>query len=353
MASRTIGRPAPPAVNRKKQKRREKEAAKRVMEQQQAENKNTPQNTYVPNPRNLTRSYFREETDDFSSYGYGEDGAEGDEAFFSGAEDPLDQANALANGFDRLDRSMGDSVSRKKKKAKNAGQLHSLPHGQAGDQTSTLTHSSTFANSQLPAASTLSAAALRSAHENFSHDQIWNTSTQAERENIKQFWLELGEDERRSLVKVEKEAVLRKMKEQQKHSCSCTVCGRKRTAIEEELEVLYDAYYEELEQFANHNNQIANGNPVVSDPRSYVNLGTRRHPMAGQFPIDRGGHDLIEDDEGLEEEEFEDDEEPYSDDDIEEVPRGPPDFFAFGNSLTVKGKHSLVCVKPSGGADLW
>ena len=39
------------------------------------------------------------------------------------------------------------------------------------------------------------------------------------------------------------------MKEQQKHSCSCTVCGRKRTAIEEELEVLYDAYYEELEQY--------------------------------------------------------------------------------------------------------
>ena len=70
-----------------------------------------------------------------------------------------------------------------------------------------------------------------------------------------QFWLELGEDERRSLVKVEKEAVLRKMKEQQKHSCSCTVCGRKRTAIEEELEVLYDAYYLELEQFAaNRNN---------------------------------------------------------------------------------------------------
>jgi len=42
------------------------------------------------------------------------------------------------------------------------------------------------------------------------------------------------------------------MKEQQKHSCTCVVCGRKRVAIEEELEVLYDAYYEELEQYANH-----------------------------------------------------------------------------------------------------
>lgn len=28
-----------------------------------------------------------------------------------------------------------------------------------------------------------------------------------------------------------------------------SVCGRRRTVIEEELEMLYDAYYEELEHF--------------------------------------------------------------------------------------------------------
>jgi hypothetical protein len=44
--------------------------------------------------------------------------------------------------------------------------------------------------------------------------------------------------------------VLKKMKEQQRHSCSCAVCGRKRLAIEQELEVLYDAYYDELENYA-------------------------------------------------------------------------------------------------------
>ncbi|RMD40515.1 hypothetical protein DV735_g4604, partial [Chaetothyriales sp. CBS 134920] len=112
----------------------------------------------------------------------------------------------------------------------------------------------------------VSNAALRSAHR--MGDSLWNPSTQAERENIKQFWLGLGEDERRSLVKIEKEAVLRKMKEQQKHSCSCSVCGRKRTAIEEELEVLYDAYYEELEQFANHNPGVVNAPQLVAPPRS-------------------------------------------------------------------------------------
>jgi len=58
--------------------------------------------------------------------------------------------------------------------------------------------------------------------------KIWSTSTTEERERIKEFWLGLGELERRNLVKVEKDTVLRKMKEQQKHSCSCAVCGRKR-----------------------------------------------------------------------------------------------------------------------------
>ncbi|KAI9275305.1 salt tolerance down-regulator-domain-containing protein [Helicostylum pulchrum] len=88
-----------------------------------------------------------------------------------------------------------------------------------------------------------------------SHDQkttdIWTkTNYTEERQRIREFWLHLSEAERRSLVKVEKEAVLHKMKEQQRHSCNCSVCGKKRTAIEDELEVLYDAYYEELEQYA-------------------------------------------------------------------------------------------------------
>ncbi|CAK7275240.1 Stress response protein nst1 [Sporothrix epigloea] len=82
-------------------------------------------------------------------------------------------------------------------------------------------------------------------------EKIWNTNSHEERQRIKEFWLDLSEDERKSLVKVEKDTILKKMKEQQKMTCSCHFCGRKRTAIEEELEGLYDSYYEELEQFAN------------------------------------------------------------------------------------------------------
>lgn len=137
----------------------------------------------------------------------------------------------------------------------------------------------------------------------------------------------LGEQERRSLVKVEKENVLKKMKDQQKHSCGCAVCGRKRlvsssflfislepfdldlgnrlllsldiqstlpdplppfstssnrTAIEEELEVLYDAYYDELEQYANHQQEYAASGGTIPPPAG-------PGPFPGSVELDRNG----------------------------------------------------------------
>jgi hypothetical protein len=328
-----------PTVNRKKQKRREKEAAKKAAEQR-AESESLAHNGYAPTIRGSNHGYFREETEDFH-HGYIDEVVDGEDAFYSGDEgQPYEEDDLLRNGFEQMEQVANGMAGKRKKKGKKVGLVPPLSPNHAGNSSSMFRNTTSLPRPHLPSTPSLSAAALRSAHQNFSHDQIWNTSTQAERENIKQFWLELGEEERRSLVKVEKEAVLRKMKEQQKHSCSCTVCGRKRTAIEEELEVLYDAYYEELEQFANHNNDLSNGAAIMSDPRAYGHLRTQRHPMAGQYPIERTGHEPIEDDEDLDEEEYDEDEEPYSDDDIEEIPRGPPDFFTFGNSLTVKGKTS-------------
>ena len=192
----------------------------------------------------------------------------------------------------------------------------------------------------------------RPLHHN-SKDRIWNTSTAQERERIKEFWLSLGEEDRRSLVKVEKEAVLKKMKEQQKHSCSCTVCGRKRTAIEEELEVLYDAYYEELEQYANgdggRRGTNEDGTPLVASSGIY------QHPMARVPPhryaenlnrqSSRGRiHELRDDDEAGEDADYsdDDDEDSFSDDELAEEPtRDAVDFFNFGKNLTVKGTHLI------------
>src|SRR5271170_245716 len=58
--------------------------------------------------------------------------------------------------------------------------------------------------------------------------KIWNTTTAEEKERIKEFWLGLSEDERRNLVRVEKEHVHKRIKEGSKIlNCSCHVCGRK------------------------------------------------------------------------------------------------------------------------------
>ena len=178
-------------------------------------------------------------------------------------------------------------------------------------------------------------------------ETIWNTSSQEERQNIKDFWLNLTEEERKSLLKVEKETVLRKMKQQQKHSCSCTVCGRKRTAIEEELEVLYEGYYEELEQYAHHDHPpFQSPDGMVPDPlqhRSPHPLGVPppqpQHHHHHHHKTSRVQERFDEDEE--EEEEYSDDEysDEYSDDDVEDIPRNnmPNDFFNFGQNLTVKG----------------
>ena len=62
-------------------------------------------------------------------------------------------------------------------------------------------------------------------------DDIWEAGDATERERIREFWINLGEEERKALVKLEKDSVLKKMKEQQKQNCSCSVCGRRRFVI--------------------------------------------------------------------------------------------------------------------------
>lgn len=190
-------------------------------------------------------------------------------------------------------------------------------------------------------------------------DAIWHTSMQQERENIKNFWLNLTEDERKRLLRIEKEAVLKKMKQQQKHSCSCTVCGRKRLAIEDELELLYEGYYEELEQYAHHDvPPLPSTDGLVPDPLQH----RRPHPLATPPPpLHRHPHhphphhrtsqihEVLDDEDEYsdeeEDEEYSDEEEDeeYSDEEPEPEPEPPrghpgvPDFFSFGSHLTVKG----------------
>lgn len=332
---------SPAKVNQKKAKRRAKEAAKRQAEAQPvggdshvqqhspldrttADINHTRAPQQSPDPLDYDDAYDGQETYEDEEY-YSEQ-----DATYQGQYDPAypTGSHPHVNG-----------ATKKNKKKKKKTEPYPLP-----------SRHSQYASPRPPPLQAPATLTARVQHHN-NGDRIWNTSTQQERERIKEFWLSLKEEERRSLVKVEKEAVLKKMKEQQKHSCSCTVCGRKRTAIEEELEVLYDAYYEELEQYADKDIPWVDllGIPPPSSEMAQYQRSSRLPPdrqMPNNYasPPPRqlefeGSEDEPEyEEEGYSEDEYSDDGD-YSDDEPEELPRGTADFFHFGNSLTVKGAY--------------
>ena len=316
-------------TNKKKQKRREKMAARLAAGQGEQGASNTArhgqetQQTGSGN-RHTANIQFEPAEEDLSS-----------DDDYDGPSGSYDQDPSSPNGHSTSN--LPAKSSKKKKRTKprrsSSGQTQSAANGMYQN------HSH---HHPVPLLSSIPPNAPKG--PGISREKIWNTSSQEERERIKEFWLSLGEDERKSLVKVEKDAVLKKMKEQQKHSCSCTVCGRKRTAIEEELEVLYDAYYEELEQYANHRGEGVH-HPMMPPPRRFGSLGglqpPNRMPPAFQQPsrgriVEQSGDE--EDEEGDEEYSDDPDEDEYSEEEPDEVPRTyQTDFFNFGNSLTVQG----------------
>ncbi|KAF1947593.1 hypothetical protein EJ02DRAFT_449082 [Clathrospora elynae] len=317
----------PSAVNRKKQKRREKEAAKKAAQD--------------PSPPALAATvvtqHYTDADAEHDGPPYDDDDDDDDDADFYSDEDVEHYEHAYGTNGHYPQRyphvplpGASGKKPRRKKKAPSA------PPPLAYAQHVASRHSPAPAHAMPPAH-----AVMRSGQKK---DRIWNTSSIEERERIREFWLSLGEDERKSLVKIEKEAVLKKMKEQQKHSCSCTVCGRKRTAIEEELEVLYDAYYEELEQYAHHQQDVASFMPEANygsassapTPRPLLNT----HPPPGHYDDDE------EDYESGEEEEEDSDynseissEGDYSSEERSLPPPEASDFLQFGSSLQVKGMH--------------
>ncbi|KUI68669.1 Stress response protein NST1 [Cytospora mali] len=304
-AHATSNGPAPAAapVNRKKQKRREKAAAKAAAEAAL----NVPSDNGATNSASSAGHDPNQDPDP-------EESEDEDDQFDS----QLHHAHAQANGHAAA--AAGKSKKSKKKKKKGSVAAADLPIPEISSMPQpSMTHGS-----------------------GISRERIWDTGSHEERERIKEFWLGLGEDERKSLVKVEKEAVLKKMKEQQKHTCSCSVCGRKRHAIEEELEGLYDAYYEELKHFANHPQQ--DGHPPMMGASRHFGFhhGNRFPSYAGHQPsrgriVEHVGDDEEEelDDEAYSEDELDDE---YSDDEPEEEVQRDyvSEFFNFGNSLTVQ-----------------
>ncbi|KAF9288519.1 Stress response protein nst1 [Mortierella alpina] len=179
-------------------------------------------------------------------------------------------------------------------------------------------------------------------HDNHAqNDGFWHYSDAEERQRIREFWFQLREEERRSLVRVEKEAVLKKMKEQQRHSCSCSLCGRKRTAIEEELELLYDAYYDELEQYANQQ-QPADGHALAYPQHSPGFEDDELSDVSRASDEDDEDEDE-EDDEEEDEDGYEDeDDEDEYDDDVSNRKAAFPYRSGFPNTLQAKGNILTV-----------
>ncbi|KAG6374123.1 hypothetical protein JVT61DRAFT_4768 [Boletus reticuloceps] len=216
------------------------------------------------------------------------------------------------------------------------------------------------------------------------NSKIWSTSTTEERERIKEFWLALGEDERRNLVKIEKDTVLKKMKEQQKHSCSCAVCGRKRHAIEEELERYVNSggtippppgpgpFPGSVELDKNgavigHPHTKPTHHPPRTNRTPALTNGRKPPKHESEFDDDEGDDEDYEDEEEYdedEEEEEEEEEEDGAEEEEEEVkPRdrrntgsrgrrpvngtkanGRDGLFNLGSSLTVTGPNNILTV---------
>jgi hypothetical protein len=324
-------------VNRKKQKRRAKAAAKAAAEQAQS----NPTANGIPSPPR---------TSDQQSADADPEDDEEEPSPYHDSQDQPPYHNGVAQA--------ASEKSKKSKKKKKKGAA-----APSVDEFSNENDDAHYAEGHSPGPVPPPPPPQHD-RPTMSREKIWNTNSQEERERIKEFWLGLSETERKSLVKVEKDAVLKKMKEQQKHTCSCTVCGRKRTAIEEELEGLYDAYYEELEQYANHPNQ-GEGPPMLRPRRSFGSMGGMRprglhsrfsnhQPSRGRIVDDLGDEGEEEEAEVEDEDEGEDDaEDVYSEEELEddiysEEEQEPSeelhrsdyaaDFFNFGNSLTVQGR---------------
>lgn len=71
-----------------------------------------------------------------------------------------------------------------------------------------------------------------------------------ERRKIGEFWVNLKPIRRRKIMEIEKNLLLREIKDNHRHVCSCSVCGRKRAFIDKEIERLFGDYCKELEHRA-------------------------------------------------------------------------------------------------------
>jgi hypothetical protein len=288
-----------PAVNRKKQKRRQKQAAKDAGSQQQPPPSDDAQ---FHSPQDAP--HYQEFDDDDSDYAYG--------AYLGSP----DQVNGHVNGH----ASTADTNKKSKKKKGKPAPAEAPRYPTDG-----------------------AAATARLLEEN-----LWNLTKSEESEQIKVFWESLTYPERKALLVVEKNSVLKTMREtSQKQTCSCTICGRRRSAIEAELELLYEQYFHELQEYA----KDAARNPAKPGlpPPCLIEVNQRTSRFPNIIPSPGNGV--------LPADDYDEDEDDYCDDGYQEALRGPSGYnvasemFHLGQNLAVKGKSAMLLLQTLTGAD--
>jgi hypothetical protein len=188
------------------------------------------------------------------------------------------------------------------------------------------------------------AAAAAAANAASSADLDTVPGSETERQQIREYWLNLHQDERKALVQIEKKEVLSKLRSQQPSACNCSLCGRHRHNVEADVVSLYEEYYRELEAFAIDTGEVSHAPTRAALARTALQPPGEfaRQPDGSRMIENLGEDDSLGDD-------YSDvashgdyslngDGDPLSDD----SQQGLLEYFGFGDSLRVeksKGTH--------------
>ncbi|KAH3684985.1 hypothetical protein WICPIJ_004017 [Wickerhamomyces pijperi] len=102
-------------------------------------------------------------------------------------------------------------------------------------------------------------------------------------EELKKYWLTMPLAKKREMLQLERESVFTIMKEQQQVTCNCSVCGKKRDIIEQELKRLYDKYSNSIESqdSITHSLFDTQSTPTSSPCASNNNTANHQHSHNG------------------------------------------------------------------------
>lgn len=185
--------------------------------------------------------------------------------------------------------------------------------------------SSNHSSPSLPRSRKIPVQSMRG-HEVMARARTWAAQSQAEREKVRNFWRGLDAAERKDLLMIEKDWVMRRVKDGQRTGCACAICRRKRSLIEHEVDTLYLHYYDKLERALDSSEGLFPGSVVVDSTGAVV----------GPDPLRGDRRDEEYEDDDFEDDEFGDEDE---DDDLKTKPSSPLNDWC-GTPVTVRGMCS-------------